>query len=277
MNRLKILICLLLLSMFACEKETRETETSQNATATEESPLDNAPPSEGAAEELAAETPAWAELQIHGAMQRVNLDKDLSATVKVAEALSTMNHGVGAVGGLLGEITVLDENIYVARSGGDEVGFDHYTNAEDIGDLDATLLFGAQVDAWQELELSEGTDRDALVNALETWRNENAPGQPVPFRVMDPAANVNWHVVDATRFPEGGAANCEERKELSHQFEHSGVEVTVVGIYTTEHTGVIVDHTTPMHAHVVLAAGPGGHLDTFTLSEGARLMVPATP
>ncbi|TXD39481.1 hypothetical protein FRC98_03535 [Lujinxingia vulgaris] len=276
MNQLKILICLLLLAITACDKESSETEASQTSPATEESSVDNAEEPQ-APEEPAAEAPAWAKLQLHGAMQRVNLDKDLSATVKVADALSEMNHGVGAVGGLLGEVTVMDEHIYVARSGGDEVGFDHYENAEALGDLDATLLFGAKVDEWQELALEEGTDRDTLVAKLEGWREANAPGQPVPFRVVDPAANVDWHVVDATRFPEGGAANCEERKELSHKFNHSGVEVTLIGIYTTDHTGVVVDHTTPMHAHVILSAGPSGHLDSFTLSEGARLMVPATP
>ncbi|RDV39441.1 hypothetical protein DV096_02400 [Bradymonadaceae bacterium TMQ3] len=276
MNRLKLLLCLLLLSMVSCEQTSSETDVSKRSAATNESPLEADQPPE-AADDPTVETPAWAELHIHGAMKRVNLDKDLNPTVTVADALPTINHGVGAVGGLLGEITVLDENIHVARSGSDEVGFDHYKNAEDLGALDATLLFGAKVDAWQELELNEGTDRDALVKTLEAWRRDNAPGQPVPFRVKDPAATVNWHVVDATRFPEGGATTCEERKELSHQFAHSGIEVTLVGIYTTEHTGVIVDHTTPVHAHVVLAAGPGGHLDTFTLSEDARLMVPAIP
>jgi len=272
MKRLSPLVCLLPLLLAACEKESSEPAEAPSENAVEAS----APESAEAPETPEVAPPAWAKLELHGAMRTVNLEQNMDPVVQISDALPKINHGVGALGGLLGEVTVLDEAVYVARSGGD-VGFDRYDDQAELEGLDATLLFGARVETWETIELDERTDRDALAARLEAWRDANAPGQPVPFRVFDPAANVDWHVVDATRFPEGGAVNCEERKELSHKFDHEGVEATLVGIFTTDHTGVVVDHTTPIHAHVVLAVGPSGHLDTFTLSEDARLMVPALP
>ena len=47
----------------------------------------------------------------------------------------------------------------------------------------------------------------------------------------------------------------------------------IVGLYTTSHTGIVVDHTTSIHAHVITNDGRTGHIYGLALSNQARLEV----
>jgi acetolactate decarboxylase len=50
----------------------------------------------------------------------------------------------------------------------------------------------------------------------------------------------------------------------------------MVGFYSTEHRGVFTPGTSDAHVHSVTTDWlAGGHVETFTLAPGARLLVPA--
>ena len=256
---------------------------------------DGAPP-EGAAmaalesvegaEEAEAAPREPLELILHGAMRRVNMEQDYSPTVRLAD-LEEVNHGVGALGGLMGEVTLWGDRLYLAEvyqpdeeTGGDnEIRFRSIALAdladlpEDEPELEATLFFGANVARWEILEDHGVTDLAGLEAFLERWSGEEEIQGPVAIRITDPLATVDWHVVDATRFPEEGAVSCEERKEFGHSFTTSRQPARLVGLFTREHTGVVVDHRTNLHTHVITDLGQNGHVDGLELSVGAVIEV----
>ena len=226
-------------------------------------------------EHMELDSAALPELHTHGQLRNINLQEDYSPSVGLYEGLkedAPINHAVGALGGLSGEITVIDDTVYLGHAG-DEPRFEQLL-VDDLDDeLDATILFGAATDGWTKVELDDTRDLESLQQRLEQWRNEQDIDAPLSFRVTDPQPVVKWHVVNARRIPEVGARNCEERKEFAHQFETHREPVRIAGLFTTDHTGVVVDHTTSIHAHVVTDDGKNGHVDELQLSDDAELMV----
>lgn len=214
------------------------------------------------------------ELVIHGAQRRINLKNDTSPRVSLADLFGgpqVPTHGVGALGDLSGELTLWDDEVYLAHAG-DEPRFEKRQRAGDV-DRQATLFFGSVAADWTEPASIEATDLAALERELERWRKDAGVDEALSFRITDPAATVAWHVIDADRLPEEGVSSCEERKELAHQFDTEGEPVRIAGIYTTDHTSVVVDHTTSIHAHVITDDDETGHIDELELSEQASIEV----
>lgn len=224
-------------------------------------------------------TMAMPSLQTFGAMRQVNLHDDYSSAITFEEVKAqetALNHGVGALGELSGELTLWDDQIYVARAG-EAVEFEQMGLAEMDDAQGATLLFGSAVEQWEAIDDIDGSDWQSLESSLSPWRDDQALSGPIAFRIRDESAQVHWHVVDASRIPEEGAASCEERKQYGHQFDTIGEPVRLVGIYTTDHTGVVVDHRTSMHIHVITDDGRTGHVDSLELSASAVLEVGLAP
>ena len=221
------------------------------------------------------DSPTIPTLVTHGQLRSINLDNDTAATVGLSEALKSLNggaHAVGALGELRGEITVWDDTVYLGHAA-DEPTFEAVT-IDEVGDeLDATIFFGARTHDWLPIDDFEPGDLESLQEQIGDWRKESEIDGALSFRITDPAATVEWHVVDGERIPDEGARNCEERKEYAHQFHTDGEPVRIVGLFTTDHTGVVVDHTTSIHAHVITDDARNGHIDELELSDEATLEV----
>ena len=230
---------------------------------------------EGADEETAWEQAVMPELHTHGQLRNINLNDDYSPSVGLSEGIKgevSLSHAVGALGELSGEITVIDDTVYLGYAD-DEPTFEQMPVDELDDELDATILFGAATDGWRNVDIGDARDLTSLQQHLKQWRDEKEIDAPLSFRISDPQPMVQWHVVDGQRIPEDGARTCEERKEYAHQFETSHQPVRIVGLFTTDHTGVVVDHTTSIHAHVVTDDGKNGHVDELQLSDDAELKI----
>ncbi len=221
--------------------------------------------------ETSSEVP---ELTTYGELRRINIEGDMSASIGLTDALSgssRLNHAVGALGELSGEITVWDDKVYLADAGEPPV-FSVLSPNEVDEAKDATLLFGAAVSDWEPVPIEGGGDLDALERALDAWRSQKRVDEALAFRITDPAATADWHVIDAKRLPDG-VSSCDERMEYAHAFESRNEPLRIVGLHTDNHTGVVVDHSTSLHAHVITDDDRTGHLDDLTLSTSARLEV----
>ncbi len=239
--------------------------------ADEEQPVDD----ETGGDPAAVDPAAMPTLQTYGELRNINMRNDYSPSVGLAEGLNgqePINHAVGALGDLTGEITVIDDTVYLGHAD-DEPHFEQVPVAKLDDDLDATILFGAATDGWADVDLGDARDLESLQKRLEQWRDEHNIDAPLSFRITDPRPYVEWHVVDGERLPEEGANSCDERKEYAHQYETDGQPVTIAGLFTTDHTAVVVDHTTSIHAHVVDDEGRSGHVDAVELSDDAGLTV----
>jgi len=219
--------------------------------------------------------------QIAGALREVNLHGRLEATTPAASFFSAgpapPDHALGAIGGLRGEYTLWDDTLAVAI-GGESPRFELRSaqglGADPEGDLGATFAFGTRVPAWTVVTLPEAMDLAALEGFLAARVEAHGVGGAMPFRVEGAVDRVELHVVDPGSLPAGGGASCAERKERSHRFGGDALAARVVGVFTTAHTGVMVDHTTSIHAHAILADGRSGHVDALVLPPGARIAVP---
>jgi hypothetical protein len=258
--RIVLLVVMCSSALMACQQEANKMKASSTASEAEQAGADDA-----------RGLPA---LITYGELRRINLEGDFSPSVGLAEALSgssPLNHAVGALGELSGEITVWDDDVYLAEAG-DEPAFS-VSAPEAVGsEREATLLFGAKVDAWKPVHLEGAKDLAALERALDTWRRARGVDEALAFRIVDSAATVEWHVIDGARLPEG-VSSCDQRKDYAHQLESREKPVRIVGLYTTTHTGVVVDHTTSIHAHVITDDDRTGHIDALSLSNAARLEV----
>ena len=227
-------------------------------------------------EEFMADEPIQLpELLTYGALRQINLHDDYSSATTVGEVRekgAVPNHGVGALGELSGEITLWGDELYLAHAG-EPVQFESVAFAAADEELEATLFFAAAVDEWEEIEPFGAADLAAMEEGLANWRDDHELEGAIPFRIIDPRATVEWHVVDADLLPEEGASSCGERKEYAHQFKEDDEPVRLVGLFTTDHTGVVVDHTTSLHVHVITDDGRSGHVDEVRLSDEAVIEI----
>ena len=263
------LILLILCSLVACETEPAATE-------------EVAPPevhSETEAHEIEPDQPGWTgEWEISGALREVNLHGRLEATTDLPEffARSTtpINHGLGSIGGLNGEYTLWDDTLAVAR-GGEEPEFSIH-NPRDVSDeMEATFLFGTHVGAWTSVQTPQGFDMEGLSDFLTEKAATHGVDGALPFRIEGSFAEVGAHVVDSDALPDEGGASCEERKDYAYQFGGEDLSGRMVGIFTQSHTSVIVDHTTFIHAHIILDDDRSGHVDHLTIPAGTTVSLPA--
>ena len=250
----------------------------QQPSGDDEHQLDEEPVAEESTdEETTIDAAALPKLQTYGQLRNINLQDDYSPSVGLYEGLNgkpdtALNQAVGALGELSGEITVIDDTVYLGHAG-DEPTFEQVGLDELDDELEATILFGAATNRWTEVDIGDARDLTSLQEHLQQWRDEQGVDGPLSFRISDSQSQVDWHVVDGQRIPEEGANSCEERKEFAHQFETKDEPVRIAGLFTTDHTGVVVDHTTSIHAHVVTDDGKNGHIDELELSNDAELKI----
>ncbi len=223
-------------------------------------------------EEGGAHYPAF---NTYGELRNVNMHQEYSAVVPLREALEeqSITAGVGALGDLMGEITVVDGTVYLGRAvEGEEPVFEVMKVSKLDEELEATMLFGASVEQWQEVDGVEGLDLKGLEDYLDGLSEKRDQSRFV-YRITDPEGSAKWHVVDGELLSEIEAGSCGERHEQTHQFESDAEEITLIGLYAPDYTGIIVDHRTSLHTHIIDADGRTGHLHALQLSDRAEIEI----
>ena len=198
--------------------------------------------------------------------------------VSLADVLKTPHfHGVGAVDGLRGEITILDSNAVVT-------GIDKEGKLRSLigADTSATLLVGQSVSKWKEVPFSEDVSARDVDKVIGELAEENGidTASPFAFIIEGSCSDVRLHVINGAcpvhaRMKK--IATPEETKP--YELEARSLEGTIIGIFAKDAVGELTHPETSQHAHLVYSdkksgARVTGHLERYGIKKGAVLRLP---
>jgi hypothetical protein len=212
------------------------------------------------------------EVKHWGTMREVLREGRSEARVAPLGVTGPASIGVGALAGLLGEITVLDGRVLVAvpspSGGAGEAPLACMLREAGAEDR-AALLVLADVPAWEPHELRACASYDELEAAIARVlrRRGDELGHPIPVRVRGRATDLAFHVL-------AGACPIANPDGPPPWHWRGGCEdVQLVGFYAEGSAGELTHHGRRSHLHAV-ADGAMGHLDEVVL-ERAELLLPA--
>ncbi len=221
--------------------------------------------------ELAAvdseETIVGPETRVHGALHRIMHEADFSSAVTIEPEISTATtFGLGAVEGLMGEISIVGGRCWISSIRDERVE----TRVDDGRGTRAALLVTAEVGGWNNSTLAEETTLTALVGFVRNRAIDIGLDleRPLVFRVQGDLPGVDGHVIDGSRIT----------ADMSHEQRHDNA-VTVVryvpqpgvifGFVSDAHQGVFTHKGQSVHAHAVLLVdGITSHVDAVTFPVG---------
>jgi acetolactate decarboxylase len=202
--------------------------------------------------------------------------KKVVGVVDLKRALSGPHtYAVGAIRGGKGEITVIDNEIWLAYGNG---GLGRIKRRIPGGEQ-ASLVVTAQVRDWQEItvpkQMSEPQLHDFIVKQAERYGLNTK--KPFPFLIKGPFQDVKWHVINGLN-PEftghfkghGGKPPFIQLKE--HIEQTSGV---IIGFYSADVKGVFTHPGESWHLHILIRDKErAGHVDEVVVGKGAVLKLP---
>jgi alpha-acetolactate decarboxylase len=201
--------------------------------------------------------------------------------VRLGELTEKPNfYAVAALEGLEGEVTIHDGQITVTTV--DESGRLRPATGQ-LADKKATLLVGAYVPAWKEIEVANDVSADDFDNyIMDTAKAAGCQtDKPFMFTVAGQLTDVQLHVIN-------GACPIRARmkkKELPssqrpYEVEMPVVEGTIVGISATDAVGKLTHPATTTHSHLLFrdpnaATTVTGHVEAVGIKKGAVVRIPA--
>jgi len=200
-----------------------------------------------------------------GTMAEVLRDGRSEGRVDLSAAARPGVLAVGALEGLMGEVTVVEGEVMVAEPA-PQGGIALRPPAP--GERAALLLL-AHVTIWERVPLPDCANYTALEDAIAAAlaaRGHDASA-PLPVRVRGRASSLQFHVLAGacpTAHPEGPPPR---------RYGATDAKVELVGFYAPDSAGVFTHHDRRSHLHAVVADAMG-HLDEVALSE-VLLLLPA--
>jgi alpha-acetolactate decarboxylase len=210
----------------------------------------------------------------YGALRAIMHEGRTQASVKLADVIPGPHAwGLGALEGLHGEVTVLDDVVWLARPAMDGSAA---TVRADLAKADsavgAALFVVAKVEAWEEMAVREPIAWDRLDSflAAELVARGLPLDVPVALRIEGPVALLKWHVVDGSKLvPKASHA---EHARTAVRGVLAQANARLVGFHSTDHQGVFTHAGSHCHFHVVVDDPQlSGHVDEVVLQPGARL------
>lgn len=237
------------------------------------SPLASCTPSSEAAAGPAPGAPAAVQVRSFGALRAIMHEGQTGPAVRIGDVVpGPRAFGIGALSGLRGEVTVVDDAIWTSYARDDGTLDVRPAGAEE----EATLFVVANVARWQEATLDADVPDgqiDARIEALLRERGLDTEGA-VPVQVRGGFRDLRWHVVDGKKLTPGAGHTDHVRASVSGALP--AAEGVLVGFFSKHHHGVFTHMGSNTHFHVVLPERPlMGHVDGVTLARGARILLPA--
>ncbi len=208
-------------------------------------------------------------IQQWGSMKQVLRQGHTEARVRLSEICASDNMvAVGALEGLKGEITVINGEAWIARAPEvDEIVGEHTRTST----ASATLMVASDIEAWQEILITEESDDDldAIVLAHATAVGVDV-SRPFPFLIEGEFADVHLHVI------RGGCPIANPDGPKPARAEEVLAQGKIVGFYAANSAGNLTHHTSDVHAHVVIDGEKlvSGHMDSVKLKVGNILRLP---
>lgn len=221
----------------------------------------------------AAPPTAPVEVRHFGALREIMHEGRTGPSVQLRDVVPGPHaYGLGALSGLRGEVTVLDDVVWLAYPRPDGAA----DVRRDAGvDEAATLFVVASVARWRGVVLTEDVPPDDLDAAISKIAGEAGVDttRPFPVRVVGPLADLRWHVVDGSKLAPGSSHADHARTAVSGTL--AAVDGELVGFHSTQHQGVFTHRGASTHFHVVVAAtNITGHVDGVGLRRGATVYLP---
>lgn len=214
-----------------------------------------------------------------GALHAIMHEGQVQGAVRLSDVVPGPHAwGLGALEGLRGEVTVMDDVAWLALPlpegradvrRADLAGGDH--------EQQAALLVVASVAQWSELPVESDVPAEGLDGFLgEQLRAHGFPlTEPTPVRIEGPVALIRWHVVDGSKLQPGATHADHARTAVAGQLTNT--EAKLVGFFSEGHQGVFTHAGSASHFHVVARADTpvSGHVDRLALARGSRLFLPS--
>jgi alpha-acetolactate decarboxylase len=192
-------------------------------------------------------------------MREVMRDGHTEPRVRLADlTLAPATIGVGALEGLLGEVTIVDGEVQIATAPEHVV-----TNVTAIGTYHATLLSIATPNSSEAATETGRLDESSLARLAARF----APLATVD--VTGVVEQLNVHVARGA-CPHGATTPATQPHLWSAA---AGTTVRLVGFYAPDAAGSLTHHGTAFHLHAIAVTAAGdrrsGHVDAFVLRPGA--------
>ena len=209
----------------------------------------------------------------HGGMREVLREGNTQPRISLVEVAQRPGAiGVGALAGLAGEVTVVDGNVWVARS---RDGSAIISGPAVVPGDNATLLTVAYVDRWVEVPLPRGGGGAELAKSIAAAARGQGidTSKPFPFVVDGQLTELEAHVIAGScpiANPEGDAP-----WRFTLEKPTAGL---LVGFYAEGQDGVMTHHGDKTHTNVVIdrdGRTVTAHADHAAVAPGAVVRVPA--
>lgn len=201
-----------------------------------------------------------AEVHVSGVMREVMQNGNLQANILLDTLENEGLIGLGPMGRLRGEITILDGKRYVTSL--DFLGNPIPISADS---LYAPFFAYSNVSSWQSFGfLKEINDLKSLQAAIEELASIEKLDltKPFPFHIKGKITQGTYHIINKP------ADEMEHSHELHNQakvsFNVPEKEVSLIGFYSQAHQGIFTHMGDFIHIHILFPEnGITGHLDAI--------------
>lgn len=219
------------------------------------------------------EAAADSSVRHYGELRAIMHEGRTGPSVRLADVLPGPHaFGIGALSELRGEVTVVDDVVWLATPRGDGTAD---VRTDPASDEAATLFVMANVARWRQVPIEADVPSDALDATVEQLAAAAGVDTARPFavRIEGPLVNLHWHVVDGSKVPAG--AGHDEIMRTSIRGEEESAAGTLIGFFSKQHQGVFTHHDSNTHFHVVIADRKlMGHVDRVDVGRGATISFP---
>lgn len=203
-----------------------------------------------------------------GTMRSIMRDGNLAPVVSLDTISSKHLYGLGPVGGLHGELLVLDGKIFQS-SVEDEVIMTRVTDS-----ISASMFVYSYVSSWTTLPASY---RAQGMVALEEILKQVAASHDIParqsfaFMLQVPTGITHYHVID---WKLGAVHAFDNHRQFARAGTLTDEAITVLGFWSGGEPGVFTGHASRMHLHLLNASKTiVGHIDDLAWNN-FRILLP---
>jgi acetolactate decarboxylase len=217
--------------------------------------------------------PSDAGVQVWGALRAVMHEGKTQGNVVLSNIVPGPHaYAVGALSGLRGEVTIVDDDVVISLG---ETDGAVRTLTELPREEAATLLVRSVVPRWTRHTVDHPIDANRVDDEVENIAKGAGLDLESGFAVLveAKAKSLEWHVLGGQAAP-GQNAHHGPRSVG----KLSGVDVMLVGFYSRHDQGVFTHMGERTHFHVVpKGERMTGHVDSMALEPGAVIRLPDRP
>jgi hypothetical protein len=212
------------------------------------------------------------EIKSYGHYQKMIHKADTTGVVDLKSTINGKNnYAVGAIAGGIGEITIIDNKVYLDY-GKDGLGKSLNTIPKNT---QAVLLATTKVKKWQDTKIiNDLTKKELFAEILKQAKIQGfSEKTPFPFLLKGQFESLKIHAI-ASQNPKFGGHGSKQK--LFHMAKDELIDevATIVGFYSAGSQGVYTHPGESWHMHAVIE-NISGHIDGLQTGENVILKLPA--